>query len=199
MRKMCLRTLGIVALAGFCATLLMAKEPEPTAKNTISLSKGEPIRPQAFARPLKFFVDKSLDRSGNPRPMLMQEKHGGVFLDREPALIVREAIEDSLAAAGMRAADANSCDYIMDVYVFHFGLAEGLGTFGKVDIGGIVRDPKAGRSQNITAMGTSLGKKGNDKQRIKATLEEALHDAVRNLLRGTQLQEAIAAFESAKP
>jgi hypothetical protein len=198
MRNRYLYILSSAVLLTFYTMVLTAGEPNPTPKNTITLKKCEPVKPLAFERPLKFFVDKSLDRSGAPRPMMVWERKGGLFLDREPAIIVREAVEDSLQAADMRATDATTADYILDVYVFHFGLAEssGLESFGKVDLGFILKNLKSGKSQNLAAMGTAIGKRGSNKEKMKATLEEALQDALRNFFRGTKLRDAISSFES---
>jgi len=192
------RILSGVILIGIFSVLLMGGEPKPTQKNTITLDKGQPINPQAFARPLKFFIDKCIDRSGNPRPMMMSERRGGVFLDREPAVIVREAVENSLNTASMRASEVSSADYVLELYIFHFGLADssGMETFGKVEIGCIVKNPRTGKSQNITGMGTSIGKRGTDKKKLKVLLEDALQDALRNLLRGEKLRDAITGFET---
>jgi hypothetical protein len=201
MRTKHINVLCTLVLFGFYAQFLAAGEPKPTAKNTIILTKGEPVKPQSFSRPLKFFIDKAIDRSGNPKPMMIVESGGGVFIDREPAVIVREAIEDSLQAAEVRATDAASADYILEIYVFHFGLADSSGfeTFGKVDLGIIVKDPKAGKSQNVAAMGTSIGKRGDNKKRLQALIEQALQDAVRNFLRGIKLKDTIASLENPTP
>jgi hypothetical protein len=198
MRNKYVRIPGGAMMIGFFAVFLMGEEPKPTDKNTITLEIGQSVNPQSFARPLKLFVDKCIDRSGNPKPMMMLERKGGVFLDREPSVIVREAVEASLNAAGIRAGEAGSADFILELYLFHFGLAESSGfeTFGKVDLGCTVKNPRTGKSQNITAMGTSIGKGGANKKKLKEILEEALQDALRNLLRGTKLRDAIAGLDA---
>ena len=86
---------------------------------------------------------------------------------------------------------------MLDVYLFHFGLAEGAGMdyFGKVELN-IVMKSKSGRSQQITALGTSLGNapmfKKNVQKALKTNLEQAIQAAPQNFLRGTQLRDAVA-------
>ena len=76
---------------GFCpayislfliATLALSEEPKPTPNNTISIKLENEIKPQTFPRPIRFFIDKVVDRSANPQPMLVLKERGGVFLAR---------------------------------------------------------------------------------------------------------------------
>lgn len=179
--------------------LCAADEPKPTPENTISI-QVQTVKPQTFARPMKFYVDKVIDRSGDPQPMLMFKPRGGVFIDREPVAIVREALESSLKEAGLLAPDKASANSILDVYVFHFGLGDGSGMefFGKVDLNIVVKDPASAKSQTVTAMGTSIQgtaiRKKNILKNIEENVEGALQDALRNFLRGTKLRDAIAAM-----
>src|SRR5216684_4698659 len=177
-----------------------ADEPKPTPENTIHIQLAAPVPPQKFAKPPKFFISEVIDRSGNPQPMLVLKDRGGMFLDRLPTQITREAIEQSLKAADLLAADAASADLVLQIYVFHFGLAQGSGLdfFGKVEFSAVVKNPKTEESQQIQAVGTSIAnaamRKKNVQKNVQANVEGALEDAVRNLLRGTQLREAVASL-----
>ena len=184
----------------FCALPgAAAQEPKQTPENTISIQLAEPVKPQAFPSPVKFLVVDAIDRSGNPQPMLVFKPRGGIYLDRKPTEVVRQALEESLKAAGLLAPDAASADYLLTVYVFHFGLAGGSGMeyFGKLDLGVMVKNPRTGKSQQVTAMGASIQgiavRKKNILKNVKANLEEALHDGLRNLLRGQKLRDAVTA------
>lgn len=187
------------------APILASDEPKPKPENTISVEVAEPVKPQTFPRPLKFYVADVIDRSGNPQPMLVYKPRGGVFLDREPVAIVRQTLEDSLKAAGLLAPEREAADYLLSVYVFHFGLASGSGIefFGKVDLNLVVKNPKTGKSQQVTALGTSIqGRavlKKNILKNVKENVEGALQDALRNFLRGTKLRDAIATLEATPP
>jgi hypothetical protein len=191
-------------LAGGVASLasqgVRADEPKPKPDNTISIQLGDPVNPQKFARPVKFFVENIADRSGNPQPMLVLKERGGVFLDKQPTQIVKDALEQSLKAANELAPDADSADLVLRVYLFHFGLATGSGLdfFGKVEFSVMVKNTKAGESQEVKAVGTSIAnaavRKKNLQKNVQEDIEGALHDAVRNFLRGTQLKEAVTAL-----
>jgi hypothetical protein len=189
-----------------CATVMLraADDPKPTPEYTISI-EVQAVKPQTFAKPMKFFVDKVIDRSGDPQPMLMFKPRGGVFIDREPTAIVREAFEKSLKEAALLAPDKTSATFVLDVYVFHFGLGSGSGMefFGKVDLNVVVKDPASGKSQTVTAMGTSIQgtaiRKKNILKNIEENVEGALQDALRNFLRGAKLRDAIAAMPTAEP
>jgi len=62
----------------------------------------------------------------------------------------------------------------------------------------MVKNPKTGESQEVKAAGTSIGKpafrKKTMQKNVQEDIEEALHDATRNFLRGVQLKEAVAAL-----
>ncbi len=177
-----------------------ADEPKPKPENTISIQLGEPVPPQKFEHSPKFWITDVTDRSGNPQPMMVLKARGGVFLDKQPIAIVKEAIEHSLKAANLLAADAGSADLVLRVYVFHFGLADGSGLdfFGKVEFSTMVKNTKTGESQEVKATGTSIAngavRKKNMQKNVEENIEEALHDATRNFVRGTQLKEAVAAL-----
>jgi hypothetical protein len=193
----------------FSAPARAADEPKPKPENTISIQLGDPVAPQKFARPLKFWVENVTDRSGNAQPMLVMKERGGVFLDKQPTQIVKDAIEHSLKAADELAPDAGSADLVLRVYLFHFGLATGSGLdfFGKVEFSVMVKNPKSGESQEAKAIGTSIAngavRKKNLQKNVEEDIEGALHDAIRNFLRGQQLKDAVAALakdaESAPP
>jgi hypothetical protein len=173
-----------------------ATDPKPTPENTIHITLGTPVTPQKFSRPVKFFVGDVIDRAGNAQPMLVTEARGGIFVDRLPADIVREALASSLQAADMLAPDAASADLILNVYLFHFGLAPSLGDFfGKIELAVAVKDPKSGKSQQISATGTSIShiavRKKNEMKDLEADFNGALSDAIRNLLRGQALHDAV--------
>jgi len=178
-----------------------ADEPKPTPENTIHIHLAAPVPPQKFAKPPKFFISDVIDRSGNPQPLLVLRDRGGVFLDRQPTQIAREAIEQSLKAADLLAADAPSADLALQIYVFHFGLAQGSGLdfFGKVEFSVMVKNLKTEESQEVQAKGTSIAnaamRKKNIQKNVQANIEGALEDAVRNLLRGTQLKEAVKSLQ----
>jgi len=196
-------TTTILVLAGLiwlACPRAKADEPKPKPENTISIQLGEPVQPQKFEHPPKFWVASVTDRSGNPQPMLVMKERGGVFLDKQPAAIVKEAIEQSFRAANLLAPDAESADLVLRVYLFHFGLAAGSGLdfFGKVEFSTMVKNAKTGESQEVKAVGTSIAKgavrKKNMQKNVEEDIEEALHDATRNFVRGTQLKEAVAAL-----
>ena len=182
-----------------------ADEPKPTPENTIHIQLAAPVPPQKFAKAPKFFISEVIDRSGNAQPMLVLRDRGGVFLDRQPTQITREAIEQSLKSTDLLAADAASADLVLQIYVFHFGLAQGSGLdfFGKVEFSVMVKNVKTEESQQIEAKGTSIAngaiRKKNIQKNVQANIEGALEDAVRNLLRGTQLREAVAALLKDSP
>jgi hypothetical protein len=196
---------GILLACVLASLNAVADEPKPTPENTIHVQLASPVAPQKFAKAPKFFVSEVIDRSGNPQPMVVLRERGGVFLDRQPTQIAREAIEQSLKSADLLAADAASADLVMQIYVFHFGLAPGSGLdfFGKVEFSVMVKNVKAEESQQIQAAGTSIAngamRKKNMQKNVQANIEAALEDAVRNLLRGTQLREAVAALLKDSP
>lgn len=188
------------AVLVFCASA-PADEPKPTPENTISVQLAEPVPAQKFANPPKFWITEVTDRSGNPQPMLVLKARGGIFLDKLPTVVLREALEQSLKAAGLLASDTNASDLVARIYVFQFGLAEGspLDFFGKVEFTAIVKNPKTGESQEVKAAGTSIAKgavrKKNIQKNVQDDIEEALKDAIRNFLRGQQLKDAVTALQ----
>jgi hypothetical protein len=175
---------------------LWADDPKPKPDNTIHVALATPVTPQKFSRPVKFFVGDVIDRAGNPQPMLVTNARGGIFVDRLPVDIVRDALESSLKAADMLSPDAASADLILNVYLFHFGLAPSLADFfGKIELAVAVKDPKSGKSQQITASGTSIShvavRKKSEMKDLETDFNGALSDAVRNLLRGQALHDAV--------
>ncbi len=180
-------------------------EPKQTPENTISLKLPEPVKPQTFPRPIKFLVVNVIDRTGDPRPMLVSEGRGGIFFDRDRTAVVRQALEDSLRAAGMLAPDEASADFLLTVYLFQFGLAEGSGfeIFTKLDMNVVVKSRATGKSQEVPALGTSIEqaalRKKNIMKRAQASLEECLTTALRNFLRGVKLREAIESLSASVP
>jgi hypothetical protein len=188
--------LGVAVLAFHARAV--ADEPKPKPENIISVHLAEPVPPQKFERAPKLWITDVTDRSGNPQPMLVLKSRGGIFLDRQPTVIVREALEESLKSANLLATDANSADLMVRVYLFHFGLAEGSGLdfFGKVEFSTIVKNPKTGETSEVKATGTSIAKgaakKKNVQKNVQDDLEESLKDATRNFLRGQQLKDAVA-------
>ena len=194
------RWAGLLAALTLAAGSAQADEPKPTAENTIHIQLAAPVPPQKFAKAPKLFISDVIDRSGNAQPLLVLKDRGGVFLDRQPTQITKEAIEESLKSANLLAADAGSADLVLQVYVFHFGLAQGSGLdfFGKVEFSVMVKNLKTEESQQIEAKGTSIAngavRKKNIQKNVQANIEGALEDVVRNLVRGTQLKEAVAAL-----
>jgi hypothetical protein len=189
--------LSLTVLSGLTVQPSRADEPKPKPENTISIQAGEPVAPPKFERPLKFWITDVTDRSGNAQPLLVMRERGGVFLDKQPTAIVKDALEQSLKAANLLAADAGSADLVLRVYLFHFGLASGsaLDFFGKVEFSIMVKNPKTGESLEVKAVGTSIAngavRKKNMQKNVEENIEAALHDATRNFLRGTQLKEAV--------
>jgi hypothetical protein len=175
-----------------------ADDPKPTPENTISIKLAEPVKPQTFPRPVRFFIAEVIDRGGNPQPMEVYKGRGGVFLDRTPAEIVRQALSDALSQGGLLASEPASASYLLTVYLFHFGLASGSGYeyYGKVDLNVVVKDPATGKSETITALGTSIQgravRKKTLKKNVEENIEQALEDALRNFLRGTKLREVVS-------
>lgn len=174
-----------------------ADEPKAKPENTISIRLTEPVPAQKFERAPKFSIVDVTDRSGNPQPMLVLRGRGGLFLDRQPTAILREALDDSLKSANLRADDPGSADLTVRLYLFHFGLAEGSGLdfFSKVEFSAMVKNPKTGESQEVKATGTAIAqgavRKKNMQKNVEENLQEALKDATRNFLRGVQLKEAV--------
>ena len=191
--------LSLVVFSGLTTHPAQADEPKPKPENTITI-QAEPVPPAKFERLPKFWIADVTDRSGNPQPLLVMKERGGVFLDKQPTAILKDALEQSLKAANLLAADAASADLVLRVYLFHFGLASGsaLDFFGKVEFSTMVKSPKTGESLEVKAVGTSIAngamRKKNMQKNVEENIEAALRDATRNFLRGTQLKEAVAAL-----
>src|SRR5215472_4007302 len=197
----------LLVLSSVCP---MAKgdDPKPTPDNTIHVELSEAVKPQTFARPLKFFLTEVTDRSGNAQPMLVFKPRNGIFLDRTPAEITKEALTNCLKSADMLAPDRESADFLLTVYLFRFGLSDssGMDFFGKVELAVMVKNPKTGKSQQVSAAGTSIAKvamlKKNLQKNVLEDISNAFGDALRNLLRGEKLRDAITALDvtaEAKP
>jgi hypothetical protein len=163
-----------------------------------------PVVPQKFPTPVKFFIADVVDRSGNPQPLLLFGGRGGIFMDRLPDQTIREALERSLRSSDLIAADAQSADLVLSIYLFHFGLAQSSGDFyGKVEFAVMLKDPKTGKSQQVSASGTSIAgfavRKKSIQANVQESVENALSDAVRNLLRGRALRDAVVGMTTAPP
>jgi len=183
-----------------CRARSLADEPKPKPENTISIQLTEPVAAQKFANPPKLWITEMTDRSAKAQPLLVMKERGGIFLDRQPTVILREALEQSLKAAGLLAADANSADLLVRGYLFQFGLAEGsqLDFFGKVEFAAVVKNAKTGETQEVRAAGTSIAKgavrKKNLEKNVQENMEEALADGIRNFLRSQALKDAVVAL-----
>jgi hypothetical protein len=185
---------------------LLADDPKPNGENVIHLEVRPPVAPQSFARAVRFFVADVVDRSGNPQPLLLMKSRGGLFVDRLPTEIVRSSLIESLRAANLLAPSEAEADVELVPYLFHFGLETGsnMDYFGKVEFQVTVKDTKTGESRQVSANGTSIAGRGLRKKTIvknmKEDMDAALVDAVTNLLRGTQLRDAVNSFgETALP
>jgi hypothetical protein len=193
-------SLLLAAFFLFLRASAAGQDPKPKPENTISVHLGDPVPAQKFANAPKFWISDVIDRSGNPQPMLVLKERGGIFLDRQPTVIVREALEESMKAANLLATDANSADLVLKVYLFQFGLAQGSGLdfFGKVEFTAMVKNLKSGESQEVKAAGTSIARvavlKKNIQKNVQDDVEASLRDAVRNFLRGQQLKDAVGAL-----
>ena len=184
------------------ATPVRAEDPKPTPENTIHVQLAEPVKPQTFSRPLKFFVVDVVDRSGNAQPMMVFKPRGGIFLDHTPTEITRAGLETCLQASDMLAKDRDSADFLLTVYLFNFGLSEssGMDFFGKVEFAVMLKNAKTRKSQQISASGTSIAgaavRKKNIQKNVQEDIEHAFGDALRNLLRGVKLRDAVAALDA---
>jgi hypothetical protein len=194
--------IGLAVQAGLVSPVARGDEPKPTPENTIHVGLTEPVKPQTFVRPIKFFVGEVTDRSGSAQPMLVFRPRKGIFLDRTPAEITREGLTTCLKAADMLAADRESADLVLTVYLFHFGLSDssGLDFFGKVEFAVVVKNPKTGKTQQISASGTSIAGaailKKNIQKNVLEDINNAFEDALRNLLRGEKLRDAVKMLDS---
>lgn len=190
-----------VALSAMACLNAIADEPKPTPGNTIHVELSEQVKPQTFARPLKFFVADVTDRSGNAQPMLVFRPRGGIFLDRTPTEITREGLTTCLKSADVLAVDRESADFVLTVYLFHFGLSDssGMDFFGKVEFTVMIKNPKTGKSQQVPASGTSIARvaalKKNIQKNVLEDINKAFGDALRNFLRGEKLRDAVGALD----
>ena len=162
----------------------------------------DPVKPQTFPQKISFYVNRIVDRSGNPQPLLAYAPRGGVFFDREPSAIVRDALEASFKSADMLAADAASADVTLDVYLFEFGLAKGSGFefFAKIELNVVAKNNAGAKSDSVTALGTSIQNrailKSNIQKNVTVNVEEALQDAIRSLVRGAKFRDAILGLKN---
>src|ERR1700722_9546297 len=113
---------SISAAACFCLLLPLfaagtSDDPKPRPENTIHVELSPLVTPQAFGRPLHFYVARVVDRSGSPQPMLLLRERGGIFVDRAPTEIVREGIVASLQAANLSAEDEAQADIVLRPYL----------------------------------------------------------------------------------
>jgi hypothetical protein len=192
----------VLLACALLATPARAEDPKPTPENTIHVQLAEPVKPQTFSRPLKFFVVDVVDRSGNAQPMMVFKPRGGIFLDHTPTEITRAGLETCLKSADMLAQDRDSADFLLTVYLFNFGLSasSGMDFFGKVEFAVMLKNAKTRKSQQITASGTSIAgaavRKKNIQKNVQEDIEHAFGDALRNLLRGVKLRDAVAALDA---
>jgi hypothetical protein len=197
----------ISAAAFLCGSLPLlalatSDDPKPKSENTIHVELALLVTPQVFDPPVHFYVAAVVDRSGSPQPMLLLRERGGIFVDRPPTEIVREGMVASLKAANLLVEDETQADIVLRPYLFHFGLESGSGAdlFGKVELAVTVKDVKSGDNQEIRAAGTSIAglavRKKNIQKNMKGDMEAALEDAISNLLRGTQLRDAVISFRA---
>jgi len=191
----------ISVLCALASITAAADDPKPTPENTIHVQLADPVKPQAFSRPLKFFLVDVVDRSGAAQPMMVFKPRGGIFLDHTPSEITRTGLETCLKSANMLAAERDSADLLLTVYLFNFGLSDssGMDFFGKVEFAVTLKNPKTAKSQQITASGTSIAgaaiRKKNIQKNVQEDIERAFADAVRNLLRGVKLRDAVVALD----
>jgi hypothetical protein len=192
---------GTVILPAVLYAMALADDPKPTPENTIHVELSEPVKPQTFARTLKFFVVDVTDRSGNAQPMLVYKPRKGVFLDRTPVEITREGLKRCLESANMLATDRESADFLLTVYLFRFGLSDssGMDFFGKVEFAVVVKNPKTAKSQQVSATGTSIAGaailKKNIQKNVLENINNAFADALRNLFRGERLRDAVSTLD----
>ncbi len=200
-RRVALSQWCILLACALASVTAAADDPKPTPENTIHVQLAEPVKPQAFSRPLKFFLVDVIDRSGSAQPMMVLKPRGGIFLDHTPSDITRAGLETCLKSANMLAADRDSADLLLTVYLFNFGLSDssGMDFFGKVEFAVTLKNPKTAKSQQITASGTSIAgiavRKKNIQKNVQEDIERAFADALRNLLRGVKLRDAVAALD----
>jgi len=138
----------VLIVCSLLAANTRAEDPKPTPDNTIHVQLAEPVKPQTFSRPLKFFLVDVVDRSGSAQPMMVFKPRGGIFLDHTPTEITRAGLETCLKSADMLAKDRDSADFLLTVYLFHFGLSDSFADFfGKVEFAVALKNPRQ-RSRN---------------------------------------------------
>src|SRR2546429_8933676 len=75
----------------------------------------------------------------------------------------------------------------------------GMDFFGKVELAVVVKNPKTGKSQQVSAAGTSISgvalRKKNIQKHVLEDINNAFGDALRNFLRGQNLRGAITALD----
>src|SRR5258708_19825645 len=147
----------VLIVYALVAVKARAEEPKPTPENTIHVQLSEPVKPQTFPRPLKFFLVDVIDRSGSAQPMMVFKPRGGIFLDHTPSDITRAGLETCLKSANMLAADRDSADLLLTVYLFNFDLSatSRMDFFGKVEFAVTLKNPKTANTQQLTAAVTS--------------------------------------------
>src|SRR5438876_6589761 len=112
-----------------------------------------------------------------------------------------EGFSDRWKSADMLAPDRESADFLLTVYLFRFGLTDssGMDFFGKVELAVVVKNPKTGKSQQVSAAGTSISgvalRKKNIQKHVLEDINNAFGDALRNFLRGQNLRDAITALD----
>ena len=193
---------ALLALSGMACLNAIADEPKPKPENTVHVEPSEVVKPQAFGRGLKFFVADVTDRSGNAQPLLVYRPRGGIFLDRAPTEIMREGLTTCLKSADVLAADRESADFVLTIYLFRFGLSDssGMDFFGKVEFAVVVKNPKTAKSEQVAASGTSIAGvavlKKNIQKNVTENINKAFADALRNFLRGEKLRDAVSKLDA---
>ena len=193
---------AFLALSGTAGLNAIADEPKPKPENTVHVEVGEAVKPQAFRQGLTFFVADVTDRSGNAQPMLVYRPRGGIFLDRAPTEIMREGLTACLKSGEVLAASRESADFVLTIYLFHFGLSDssGMDFFGKVEFAAVVKNPKTGKSEQVAASGTSIVGvavlKKNIQKNVLENINKAFADALRNFLRGEKLRDAVSKLDA---
>ena len=200
-RRTILLGAGMLMAASVVWATGFADDPKPSPDNTIHVELSEAVKPQSFKRPLKFFLGEVTDRSGNPQPMMVYKPRKGIFLDQTPVEITKEGLAKCLKAAELLVSDRESADFVLTVYLFRFGLSDssGFDFFGKVEFAVVVKNAKTGKSQQVSATGTSIAGvamlKKNLQKNVQEDISKAFSDAMRNLLRGEKLRDAVMALD----
>lgn len=195
MNRPCLLVFAAAVLYCFTSPpCLVSKEPQQSAKNTLTLRIPEPTETLSFQKPFKFHIPQVTDRTGNIPPNLVLRRDDGIFLTPEPRAIVFQRVESSLRTAGLLAANAASADYNLTVQIIQFGHVPGIGReyFFKVELIALVENNLTRETKTFNAMGTSVawGKKN-----IQVNMENALIKALRGFLHGAQFRDAVGELE----